>query len=292
MSEVACPNCGTKAGDSYCPSCGQRQGEIPSVRTWMSDTIGEVLLVEARLPRTLRALVWPPGRLTAEWWNGRRARYVGPLRLYLFAAIPFFFVFFSVDENLSVLEMVASDIIQVDIERPTLMPPMQPLPATAARDSVARGEWEMEFQRRRAHNDSIFRSENERIGTGVGRVFGVLPIVVGIIMVPFLALLLSFGARPRQRFIAHLVFALHLHVVAYVSGLIGTAFGLGVWSALLGVAIYAVPARREVLGESWVKATLLASFAVVLYFVGFLITYIGFIGSLVAVAPGWASGVT
>ena len=45
---------------------------------------------DSRLVRTLRLLFSSPGALTEEFVAGRRARYIGPLRLYLIASVLFF----------------------------------------------------------------------------------------------------------------------------------------------------------------------------------------------------------
>ena len=50
------------------------------------------MALEGALWRTLVALLWHPGRLTVEYFAGRRARYIAPLRLYLtFSLILFAF---------------------------------------------------------------------------------------------------------------------------------------------------------------------------------------------------------
>ena len=47
----------------------------------------------ARVWRTLFALLRRPGLLTVEYWEGRRAQYVAPLRLFLFISfVTFFFL--------------------------------------------------------------------------------------------------------------------------------------------------------------------------------------------------------
>jgi uncharacterized protein DUF3667 len=45
---------------------------------------------DSRLWRTLAALLFRPGRLTAEFLAGRRARYLPPVRLYLVLSVAFF----------------------------------------------------------------------------------------------------------------------------------------------------------------------------------------------------------
>jgi hypothetical protein len=294
LSDGVCPNCGAEAEKSYCSTCGQQQGAlVPTLGSWLSDTVADLLLVEARLPRTLRALFWPPGRLTLEWWQGRKTSFVSPLRVYLLAAVPFFFVFFTasrVDERAGFLEFIVGDLIYTGSERPDLLPSLAPLPSGSLTDSLARADWQTEFTRRQAHNDSIARVGNERIAVSVQRVFDLLPVAVGLTMVPLLAVLLAFRVRCRPLFIARLVFALHLHAVAYVVALLGAVVGAGGPVGLLGSSLYLVMGRREVFQESWAKASLLGAFIVISYAVVFLVLYIGFVQLLLGVAPEWISG--
>ena len=87
-----CPNCGVAGAARFCSACGQERGNLfPSIGSWFRELLSESFAIEGKLPRTVRALVWPPGQLTREWYDGRRARYVSPLRLYLSAGLLFFF---------------------------------------------------------------------------------------------------------------------------------------------------------------------------------------------------------
>jgi hypothetical protein len=63
---------------------------FPSLREWLGEVFDELFAIDAKLPRTLRKLLWPPGELTVEWRRGRRMQYVAPFRLYLATAFPFF----------------------------------------------------------------------------------------------------------------------------------------------------------------------------------------------------------
>lgn len=86
-----CPNCGTPAPLAFCPVCGQTQDVAPPIlRRWVADALDDAFDLNARLPRTLRALVGAPGLLSAEWMAGRRARYLAPLRLYVLASLAMF----------------------------------------------------------------------------------------------------------------------------------------------------------------------------------------------------------
>lgn len=89
----ACANCGQVRGDRFCPRCGQNDRDYArSLWRLVADLIKETFEVDGRLPRTLRAMFLRPGQLAVEFSRNRRASYVSPIRLYLFASILFFFV--------------------------------------------------------------------------------------------------------------------------------------------------------------------------------------------------------
>lgn len=91
-----CPNCGAGADGAYCSSCGQSQGSsATSLRVWVTRLLDEQFALSGRLPVTVKLLFTRPGFLTAEWRQGRRARYVEPLRLYTFSLLVFLTILFT-----------------------------------------------------------------------------------------------------------------------------------------------------------------------------------------------------
>ena len=91
-SEGGCANCEAPLAGQYCAVCGQR-ARTRMITLWqLLREASEVLTtLDSRLWRTLTALLFRPGRLTADYLKGRRARYAPPLRLFLGASIVFFF---------------------------------------------------------------------------------------------------------------------------------------------------------------------------------------------------------
>src|SRR5687767_11829400 len=86
-----CLNCGAALEGRFCSACGQRDvPPYPSVRELALDAATEFSGWDGRLSSTLRALVRRPGLLTLEFLEGRRARYVSPLRLYLSTSLAYF----------------------------------------------------------------------------------------------------------------------------------------------------------------------------------------------------------
>lgn len=99
-----CLNCDARLLGQYCGNCGQRaQGRFISVWELVRDAVGDLMDVDSRLWRTLYLLAFRPGRLTSEYLQGRRARYMPPFRTYLVLSLVFFFVAFFDPGNFSIL---------------------------------------------------------------------------------------------------------------------------------------------------------------------------------------------
>ncbi|WLI88633.1 DUF3667 domain-containing protein [Massilia sp. R2A-15] len=95
MTEHAAPshclNCGAAVANNFCSVCGQETvPHVPSVREFFHEFIGHYVALEGKLWNTLALMIFRPGRLTADYIAGRRARYVAPLRLYLTLSVLFF----------------------------------------------------------------------------------------------------------------------------------------------------------------------------------------------------------
>jgi len=88
---ATCLNCGTPLVGPFCSACGQRDvPPYPSVRELAVDAFWELSGWDGRFATTVRALLRHPGKLTREFLEGRRARYISPLRLYLMSSLVFF----------------------------------------------------------------------------------------------------------------------------------------------------------------------------------------------------------
>ena len=87
-----CGNCGTPLEGPYCYACGQpEKGMIRPLANVMSDVADTIFNVDSRIFRSILPLYFRPGRLTIEYFSGRRTRYVTPFRLFFFLCIISFF---------------------------------------------------------------------------------------------------------------------------------------------------------------------------------------------------------
>jgi hypothetical protein len=99
-----CLNCGHVLHGQYCGVCGQRSSSrLISLWGLVAEGLGDLLDMDSRLWRTLRALLVRPGYLTAEYLEGRRARFMPPFRMYLAFSLLFFLTAFFGMEGIQVV---------------------------------------------------------------------------------------------------------------------------------------------------------------------------------------------
>jgi hypothetical protein len=95
-----CLNCGTGLKGPFCYYCGQPDRNFmrffPAL---LRDLMEDLLDLDSRFMRTIKPLLFKPGRLTRDYMEGRRFRYAPPMRLYIFSSIVFFLLaaFLSTD---------------------------------------------------------------------------------------------------------------------------------------------------------------------------------------------------
>lgn len=90
-----CSNCGNEleATAIFCGHCGQK-GEQSRInfREMMKVFFYALLNADSTLWRTIKH-IWIPGKLTKEYFSGKRKSYFHPVRLFLFSWVLFFAVF-------------------------------------------------------------------------------------------------------------------------------------------------------------------------------------------------------
>ncbi|MDX1459443.1 MAG: DUF3667 domain-containing protein [Xanthomonadales bacterium] len=96
----ACLNCGTGLRGPFCYYCGQPDRNFlrffPSL---LREFFEDFLDMDSRFVRTLKPLMFKPGRLTRDYLDGRRFRYTPPMRLYIFSSIAFFVIAALISTN-------------------------------------------------------------------------------------------------------------------------------------------------------------------------------------------------
>jgi hypothetical protein len=97
VSHGACANCQTQTSGRFCSNCGQPSHLHRSLLHVIEEIVHGILHLDGRIWRTLPMLIARPGRMSREYIEGRRTRYVSPIALYLFSVFLMFFVFSLTD---------------------------------------------------------------------------------------------------------------------------------------------------------------------------------------------------
>lgn len=97
--------------DNFCPNCGQEnRDQKVSIPNFVNDFITNFLSFDSSLYRTLPAFLFKPGKLTMEFNEGKRKKYLHPIRLYLIFSLFYFFVISLVIPTNFLDRIMASDI--------------------------------------------------------------------------------------------------------------------------------------------------------------------------------------
>lgn len=87
-----CANCGSALNGRWCSQCGQKalSDQDRRVGQLVAQFAHELLHVDGKLVRTLRALVLQPGQPSKAYLDGQRVRYLSPIGLFLLVNLLYF----------------------------------------------------------------------------------------------------------------------------------------------------------------------------------------------------------
>jgi hypothetical protein len=85
-----CADCGTETVGRFCHNCGNASHVHRTLLHLGEELLHGVMHFDSRTWRTLPLLMFRPGRLTREWCEGKRTRYVSPLAIFLFTVFVMF----------------------------------------------------------------------------------------------------------------------------------------------------------------------------------------------------------
>lgn len=95
-ASAVCLNCGTALTGDFCHACGQKAHIHRSISGILHDLAHGVLHLDGKLWETLPLLLFKPGKLTRDYIEGKRARHVSPMAMFLFSVFLMFAVFQAV----------------------------------------------------------------------------------------------------------------------------------------------------------------------------------------------------
>lgn len=108
-----CLNCGQPLlkDENFCPVCGQENKDQKiSIFAFIEEFISSLFNFETVFFRTIPAFLFSPGKLTLEFNEGKRKKYINPIRLYLIASLFYFFAIAVVIPNDIVDRIISGNI--------------------------------------------------------------------------------------------------------------------------------------------------------------------------------------
>lgn len=90
---IVCQNCQQplSSQDNFCSNCGQVNDLKPlSIKQFLKELLSGFFAFDTRTFNTLKPLLFNPGKVTKDYIEGKRVKYVNPFQLYLHVSIIFF----------------------------------------------------------------------------------------------------------------------------------------------------------------------------------------------------------
>ena len=231
-----CLNCNHTLSEvyNYCPHCGQENNDHRvSFATFIGDFFSNYFSFDTRIGRSIKPLFLQPGFLTNQFNEGKRMRFVHPLRLYLIVSLFFFFVAtLLVQRNLEEVSLVPdSEIGDGSIEEDSTVISGWNQILMILRDASLSDQQALDSLRQSGINiqsnlenqgvmNRLFHQFRKVVNNDVS-VFGAylmqnLPVMMFIVL-PLLALVIKlFYIRRSFLYVHHLVHVLHLHAFAFL----------------------------------------------------------------------------
>ena len=265
-----CLNCGESLHGAYCAVCGQKvTAPRPTFHDLVHEITHEFLHVDAKILQSLKLLFTQPGFLTAEYWEGRRARYITPVRLYLIFSVAFFAVTALTAKPPIVTAEDRQHTTGVRLQKPE------------------------EFGRLRVSGD-FGKLSPEAVAEIVEHAEHTWMPRIMFVLMPMAALLVAMVTRGAHRvYLEHLYFALHGHAALFgfltIAVLVGAAgngaFALAMnGAAVIAAVAYLCVALRRVYGGGWGRALARTAFVASIYLVLSTASFIALLIVAIAVA--------
>jgi hypothetical protein len=192
--------------------CGQRaETHIHSFGEFLREAFEGITHADSRVWRTLWPLLFRPGFLTREYFEGRRSRYLPPFRLYLVLSVLFFLVASAMPHRLELFDFNANSVEGVQVTplggAADAKETTQQRANRVCGDMNYQGPWEKELTPRFTQGCRKIMLDN-----GDGLAEGMLHNVPKalFVLLPVLALVMRLMYL-RRYYVEHLLFFIHTH---------------------------------------------------------------------------------
>ena len=208
-----CLNCGEKLRGNFCSQCGQENVHLAiPFKHLLHEFFHDYFHFDSRFRASISLLLTRPGFLTKEYIEGKRSRYIPPLRMYIFISILFFLI-------------------------PTKETPIKFTTQEKQTQTGTNFSWSADEERLPYNRDSVsailepLKKDNSGIANFFIDKFSIalrepektteqfyhnMPKMMFLLMPLFALLLKLLYIRSQKYYVEHLIFSLHFHTIVFV----------------------------------------------------------------------------
>lgn len=189
----ACITCGRVASEHFCAHCGEKRRDDHdfSLRHVLAEAAEAFFHVDSKIFLTLKTLMTTPGKLTVEFFHGRRKPYMSPLQTFFVCNLIFFVL-----QPLTGLEILAPSLRTYENNDRFKSIAIRMVDQRLAHDHLSRTN-DQQF------NDFSVRFYRNAHLQAKSMIFVLAPLLAVIMAV--------LNLRKRRYFSEHLIFALHAY---------------------------------------------------------------------------------
>jgi len=269
---LECLNCKQPISDkdNFCSNCGQVNDELPlSIKQFISEFFAGFFSFDTRFFKTFTPLLFKPGKVSREYIEGKRKKYVNPFQLYLHVTIIFFLMqgLFSTLDRYRTLNVEKNSIIEIntdsisenaieiefgDAEDKTVLHGFvkkandfvkyaknnKEVPILKALDNLGyKKNRRNTFFYKKAQDLNMFTSNSDFRNSYLDNIVSKISIAL-FFMLPFFTLFLSLlYIRGKKSYTEHLVFVFNVQTVFFILLIFFTIFGR-IFNADIGIGIF------------------------------------------------------
>nr|WP_282189182.1 DUF3667 domain-containing protein [Maribellus sp. YY47] len=287
--EVVCKNCETVFTGYYCPHCGQSISDFDRPFSFLFyNFVGDFFAFDERFFKTTIDLLFKPGYLTKEYFEGRRVRYAPPFRIFIFASFVLFLLLevltnrgldAMLDADLrdqasavdslnmpavdSMLRVELKDVPVGDSAQLNLNSNLKTLFGGNIRQGMATEAERLE-QELKTETDKAERKEKRELIQLLrspeqikARILKYMSWAFFLLLPVFALILKLFYIRRNQNYIRHLIFSIHIHSYLFILMILiigmyltlSVNFGIVTLILSLTFPIYTIIAMKKFYGQ-------------------------------------------
>jgi hypothetical protein len=301
VKKSSCPNCDFVFAETnnYCPNCGQENHthKLP-IKHFFLEILEGTLHLDTKIFVTLRDL-FIPGRITLNYNQNKRGRYVPPIRLYIFISF-IFFLLLSFSFNNSTGESAKEEnddgkdyalfnfgeVDSVDTAKgdTTNNYLLEQIRESHEPDKLIDKYIELENKDVTWYNRNIYRNA-VKLETGhfnkeelIHRLYKSISYSMFFLMPIFAFFLYLLYYRKKMYYSEHLILAIHFHSLAFLLlsvWLLLSFFGLsvGIYTVLI-ILIFFLLLMRKVYDQGWAKTIMKFLFLGFIYTVSIFVVLV------------------